>query len=200
MPDELWVLFRPVVPPTAVMCPQGGGRRRASDGEALAAIILVATSGYTWRQLPPVYGPSCQTVYRRLAQWSRARIWARLHRVILDELDARGELGCRGVRSTPSGYWHRRGALTGPNPTGRAKPGSRRQGLRLQPPAPMAPNAASVNASPAEASSHRNGSAATGGLPNIPCPGSPAAVGSTADTSARPNTSSLATAPSRCPG
>ncbi|NHI08821.1 transposase DDE domain protein [Streptomyces sp. KO7888] len=31
--------------------PQGGGRRRAGDREALAAIIFVATSGCTWRQV-----------------------------------------------------------------------------------------------------------------------------------------------------
>lgn len=54
MPDDLWALFRRVVPPTVVIRPQGGGRRRAGDREALAAIIFVATSGCTWRQLPPV--------------------------------------------------------------------------------------------------------------------------------------------------
>ncbi|WP_332836535.1 transposase [Streptomyces sp. QHH-9511] len=32
--------------------PQGGGRRRYGDREVLAAIIFVATSGCTWRQLP----------------------------------------------------------------------------------------------------------------------------------------------------
>lgn len=57
VPDELWVLFRRVVPPTVVIRPQGGGRRRAGDREALAAIVFVATSGCTWRQLPPVFGP-----------------------------------------------------------------------------------------------------------------------------------------------
>lgn len=92
VPDELWVLFRRVVPPTAVKRPQGGGRRRADDREALAAIIFVATSGCTWRQLPPVFGPAWPTVYRRFAQWSRARVWARLYRVVLDELGARDEL------------------------------------------------------------------------------------------------------------
>lgn len=91
-PDELWVVFRRVVPPTEVVRPQGGGRRRAGDRESLDAIIFVATSGSAWRQLPPVFGPSWQTVYRRFAQWSRDRVWARLHRVILDELGARGEL------------------------------------------------------------------------------------------------------------
>jgi transposase len=92
VPEDLWVLFRRVVPPTEVIRPQGGGRRRAGDREALAAIIFVATSGCTWRQLPPVFGPAWPTVYRRFAQWSKARVWARLHRVILDELGACGEL------------------------------------------------------------------------------------------------------------
>lgn len=92
VPDELWALFRRVVPPNEVIRPQGGGRRRAGDREALAAIVFVATSGCTWRHLPPVFGPSWQTVYRRFAQWSRARVWARLHRVVLDELEFRGEL------------------------------------------------------------------------------------------------------------
>ncbi|MDH6523353.1 transposase [Streptomyces sp. SAI-135] len=55
---ELWTMFRRVVPPTEVIRPQGGGRRRAGDRECLAAIIFVATSGCTWRQLPPVFGPA----------------------------------------------------------------------------------------------------------------------------------------------
>ncbi|MEU2337697.1 transposase, partial [Streptomyces sp. NPDC013172] len=57
VPDELWVLFQRVVPP-APSRPQGGGRRRYGDREVLAAIIFVATTGCTWRQLPPVFGPS----------------------------------------------------------------------------------------------------------------------------------------------
>lgn len=92
VPDDLWELFRRVVPPTEVVRPQGGGRRRTGDREVLAAIIFVATSGCTWRQLPPVFGPAWPTVYRRFAQWSRARVWARLHRVVLDELGALGQL------------------------------------------------------------------------------------------------------------
>lgn len=56
VPDELWALFRRAVPPTEVVRPQGCGKRRAGDRECLAAIIFVATSGCTWRQLPPVFG------------------------------------------------------------------------------------------------------------------------------------------------
>ncbi|WP_435886569.1 IS5 family transposase [Streptomyces erythrochromogenes] len=125
VPDELWLLFRRVVPPTEVIRPQGGGRRRAGDREALAAIIFVATSGCTWRQLPAVFGPSWQTVYRRFAQWSRARVWSRLHRVILDELGARGALDwSRGAIDSVS-MRAAKGLLTGPNPTDRGKRGSK---------------------------------------------------------------------------
>ncbi|GAA1113017.1 IS5 family transposase [Kitasatospora arboriphila] len=83
---------RRVVQPTVVQRPQGEGRRRAGDREVLAAIVFVATSGCTWRQLPPIFGACWQTVHRRFAQWSRARVWARLYRVALDELGAQGTL------------------------------------------------------------------------------------------------------------
>ncbi|WLQ45568.1 IS5 family transposase [Streptomyces laculatispora] len=120
------MLFRRVVPATEVKRPQGGGRRRADDREALAAILFVATSGCTWRQLPPVFGPCWQTVYRRFAQWSQDRVWARLHRVVLDELGARGEVDwSRCAIDSVSLRAAKGGPLTGPNPTGRGKLGSK---------------------------------------------------------------------------
>ncbi|MFF4825786.1 transposase [Streptomyces sp. NPDC001312] len=49
-----------------------GGRR--CDGRAvLAAIVFVATSGRSWRQLMPVLA-SWQTVHRRFTGWSAARV------------------------------------------------------------------------------------------------------------------------------
>jgi hypothetical protein len=42
--------------------------------------------------LPPSFGPSGPTAHRRFSEWSRARVWARLHRLVLDELGARGDL------------------------------------------------------------------------------------------------------------
>jgi transposase len=90
VPDELWGLFQCVVP-QAPSRPQSGGRRRYGDREVLAAIVFVAATGCTWRQLPPVFGASWQTVYRRFAEWSSAQVWAKLHRMIQDELETRGE-------------------------------------------------------------------------------------------------------------
>ncbi|MFD6918445.1 IS5 family transposase [Streptomyces virginiae] len=115
-----------MVPPTQVIRPQGGGRRRAGDREVLAAIIFVATSGCTWRQSPPVFGPAWQTVYRRFARWSRERVWARLHRAILDEFGARGELDwSRCAIDSVSLRATKGGVLTRPNPTDRGKLGSK---------------------------------------------------------------------------
>jgi transposase len=91
VPAGLWELFQRVVPAAPVR-PQGGGRRRYGDREVLAAILFVATTGCTWRQLPPGFGPSGPTAHRRFTEWSRARVWGKLHRLLLDELGARGEL------------------------------------------------------------------------------------------------------------
>jgi transposase len=91
VPDELWELFQRVVP-EAPTRPQGGGRGGHGDRQVPAAIVFVATSGCTWAQLPPVFGPSGPTAHRRFTEWTRARVWAELHRLVLDELGVRGEL------------------------------------------------------------------------------------------------------------
>lgn len=91
VPGGLWELFQRVVPPAPVR-PQGGGRRRHGDREVLAAILFVATTGCTWQQLPPVFGPPGPTAHRRFTECSRARVWGKLHHLVLDELGAHGEL------------------------------------------------------------------------------------------------------------
>lgn len=61
-----------------------------NDRVILAAIVYVATTGSARRPLPPVLGASWQTVRRRFAKWGAARVWAKLYRIHLDELGARG--------------------------------------------------------------------------------------------------------------
>ncbi|MGW2602082.1 transposase [Streptomyces klenkii] len=72
VPDGSWELFQRV--PPAPVRPQGSGRRRHGDREMLAAIVFVATSGCTWQQLPPGFGPSGVTAFRRFTEWSQARV------------------------------------------------------------------------------------------------------------------------------
>ncbi|MPY60618.1 IS5 family transposase [Streptomyces spongiae] len=124
VPETLWKLFRRVVP-SAPMRPQGGGRRRSGDREVLAAIIFVATTGCTWRQLPPVFGPSGPTAHRCFTEWSAARVWAKPHRLVLDELGARGELDWSLCAIDPVNMRALKGELAGPNTVDRGKCGSK---------------------------------------------------------------------------
>ncbi|MFD9575833.1 transposase [Streptomyces sp. NPDC059982] len=57
VPDSLWELFLRVMPEAAVR-PRGGGCRRAAHRGVLAAILFVAMTGCTWRQLPSMFGAS----------------------------------------------------------------------------------------------------------------------------------------------
>ncbi|MGC9544544.1 IS5 family transposase [Streptomyces sp. UG1] len=126
VPDELWELFQRVVP-EAPSRPQGGGRRRHGDREVLAAIVFVATSGCTWQQLPSAsFGPSGATAHRRFSEWTKARVWAKLYRLVLDELGARGELDwSRCAIDSVNMRALKKGDLTGPNPVDRGKYGSK---------------------------------------------------------------------------
>ncbi|MFA3842277.1 IS5 family transposase [Streptomyces aureus] len=124
VPDGLWELFQRVVP-EAPTRPQGGGRRRHGDREVLAAIVFVATTGCTWSQVPPVFGPSGATAHRRFMEWSRQRVWAKLHRLVLDELGARGELDWSRCAIDSVNMRALKGDLRGPNPVDRGKYGSK---------------------------------------------------------------------------
>jgi transposase len=125
VPDGLWKLFQRVAP-TAPTRRQGGGRRRHGDRETLAAIIFVATTGCTWRQLPSVFGPSGPTAHRRFTEWTAARVWAKLHRLILDELGQCGDLDwSRCAIDSVNMRALKVEELTGPNPVDRGKKGSK---------------------------------------------------------------------------
>ena len=90
VPDELWELFKRVVP-AAPERPQGGGRRRYGDRDVMAAIVFVVTSGCAWRQLPPVFGPSGPTAHRRFSEWHDAGVWTALRRLDQQESGERAE-------------------------------------------------------------------------------------------------------------
>ncbi|MFF2519653.1 IS5 family transposase [Streptomyces sp. NPDC058086] len=110
-PDGLWELFQRVVPPT----PGGPG-----------VIVFVATSGCTWNRLPPGSGPSGVTAFRWFAEWSQARVWAKFHCLILDELGSQGELDwSRCAIDSVSVQAVKGWPLIGPNPTDRGKSGSK---------------------------------------------------------------------------
>jgi transposase len=91
VPDELWKIAAPLIPPFRPR-QQGGGTVPVADRKVFTAVVYVLTSGCAWRHLPPTFGTSPATAHRRFAAWTRAGLWRRLHRAVLDELGARGEL------------------------------------------------------------------------------------------------------------
>ncbi|MFE4024144.1 transposase [Streptomyces sp. NPDC059101] len=54
VPDGLWEIARPLLPPARVR-PQGGGVANIDDEAVFAAIIYVLVSGCAWRALPPCF-------------------------------------------------------------------------------------------------------------------------------------------------
>ena len=89
VPDELWELVAPLIPPFTPRR-QGGGTAPVDDRAVFTAIVYVLTSGCAWRLLPPSFGVSVPTAHRRFLAWTQAGLWRRLHRAVLDELGSRG--------------------------------------------------------------------------------------------------------------
>ena len=125
MPDGLWEIVEPLIPPQRGR-PQGGGTRYVEDRAVCTAIVYVLTTGCAWRHLPAEFGVSRVTAHRRFVAWTEAGGVAPAapggarpaRRAGGDRLVLRG--GRCGQRAR-----EKRGELTGPNPVDRGKPGSK---------------------------------------------------------------------------
>ncbi len=105
VPDELWVVVEPLLPPEPPK--PKGGRPRVPDRAALTGILFVLKTGIPWEWLPRELGcGSGVTCGRRLRDWQAAGVWHRLHTALLDrpgEADridgSRASLDSAGVRA-----------------------------------------------------------------------------------------------------
>ena len=92
LPDDLWALIEPLIPPPPPSR-TGAGRPRISDRAALTGILFVLRTGIPWEYLPQEMGcGSGMTCWRRLRDWHRAGVWQRLHLVLLERLAAADKL------------------------------------------------------------------------------------------------------------
>ncbi|WP_415961815.1 IS5 family transposase [Streptomyces sp. 021-4] len=88
--DELWALIEPLLPPWPERSP---GPRPVSDRLCLQGILFVLYNDIAWQLLPLKLGfGSGRTCWRRLDRWQKAGVFDRLHRILLAELHAAGEL------------------------------------------------------------------------------------------------------------
>ncbi|MFE5138320.1 IS5 family transposase [Streptomyces fagopyri] len=115
----------PLLPSFAAR-PRGGGTPPCDERAVFTAVVYVLTSGCAWRHLPPTFGTSPATGHRRFMVRTEARLWRRLHRAVLDELGARGEVDwTSALVDAASGRAKKGGSPTGPNPVDRRKKGSK---------------------------------------------------------------------------
>jgi transposase len=91
--DGLWSQIEPLLPKRRPRNRQYAGRKPIPDRAVLTGILFVLRSGIPWNMLPREMGcGSGTTCWRRLVRWQRARVWKRLHAVLLAELRRRGQL------------------------------------------------------------------------------------------------------------
>ena len=136
VPDDLWAAIEPLLP--AERPKPKGGRPRLSDRAVLTGIMFVLTTGSPWERLPMEMGcGSGMSCWRRLRDWQAAGVWRRLHRVLLERLQAAGAIDWsraaldsasvgakRGVRR--SGRTRRTAASQAPSAISSPMPGARR--------------------------------------------------------------------------
>lgn len=88
--DELWKQLEPLLPPLPLPSPKGG-RPRVENREALTGIMFVLKTGIPWQALPTEMGcGSGSTCWRRFAEWTRLKVWSKLHSLFLTALGKAG--------------------------------------------------------------------------------------------------------------
>lgn len=91
--DDLWELIHPLLPQRRKRPSRRGGRPPVNDRATLCGIVFVLRTGIPWEQLPQEMGcGSGMTCWRRLRDWKQAGVWHRLHRLLLDRLNADGKI------------------------------------------------------------------------------------------------------------
>ena len=105
-----------------------GGRPAADHRQILAAILYVLRTGCQWNAVPKEkFGYTGKTVHRYFQRWVRAGVFRRLWRQGLQEYDEvhgimwKWQAADGAMTKAPLG-----GGKTGPNPTDRAKSGTKR--------------------------------------------------------------------------
>jgi transposase len=125
VPDALWEILQPLLPPPKPRRRRYPGRKRLDDRKALTGILFVLKTGIPWEDLPLEMGCGCgMTCWRRLRAWQQAGVWFQLHQVLLEQLDDAGKIDWSRA-AVDSSFARAFGGVegSGPNPTDRGRPG-----------------------------------------------------------------------------
>ncbi|RYF49238.1 MAG: IS5 family transposase [Cytophagaceae bacterium] len=128
--DELWAIVEPLLPPPKPRHFRYAGRHPVDNRVALTAIVFVLKTGIAWEDVPHELGCCGMTAWNKLHEWQELGLWEHIHVAILEKLQKadkldweRAAVDSSSVRATQGG------GETGPNPTDRAKPGTKHHAL-----------------------------------------------------------------------
>lgn len=108
--DGLWERIEPLLPRRERRF-RYPGRKPLDDRQVLSGILFVLHTGIAWEHLPQELGFGCgMTCWRRLHAWQEAGVWARLHELLLAELNASGELDWSRAAADTSQIQAKKGA------------------------------------------------------------------------------------------
>lgn len=125
MPERLYQLAVPLLPPEKQPGPQGG-RRPIDHHTVLKVIWFVLVTGCRWDDVPQEMGCCGETARTRLQSWERAGIWDQLHRLLLTMLQHEHELHAEtAIIDTTQVRAFGGGDATGPSPVDRRKKGTK---------------------------------------------------------------------------
>jgi transposase len=92
LPDGLWAIIEPILPPLPPPSPKGG-RPPISHRQALTGILFVLKTGLPWEDLPAELNCGCgMSCWRRLAAWQADGTWDKVHALLLERLANAGKL------------------------------------------------------------------------------------------------------------
>ncbi|WP_329529618.1 IS5 family transposase [Streptomyces sp. NBC_01462] len=123
--DELWAVVEPLLPKVErwVRYP---GRKRHPDRLVFQGILFVLHTGIAWEHLPQELGfGSGMTCWRRLAEWTEAGVWPRLHQALLAELRAANALDFSRAAVDGPHPGVKGGPKTGRSPVDQGRTGSK---------------------------------------------------------------------------
>lgn len=124
IPDALWERLYPIL--EANHPTQATGRPRVNLRTVMDGIIFRMRSGCQWNQLPKTFGDD-STVHRYFQQWRKLGVFEQLWRVLVEECDDLKRV-CWEWQAVDGmlGKARMGGDDIGPNPTDRAKNGTKK--------------------------------------------------------------------------
>lgn len=127
VPDDLWEKIESIL--DEYDPPKQTGRPREGRGRILEGLIFRFRTGCQWNHIPRVYGDD-STIHRTFQHWQQIGLFERIWAMLVEECEELGKVDWQWQAvDTVMGKARMGGDQVGPNPTDRAKNGTKRSML-----------------------------------------------------------------------